>query len=183
MSRYTLTNAFALLVCSTLLFASFGCESVTAPESSEDFFVVDGPNFVRILSTSSSGDYEPMAMSGPVSAMVSASEGGTLTNGRVTLEFPAGALSEDTEITMEMLNDGTLGVELSPHGIQFNAPVVLSMGLEGTTAEGMAASLATYYDNPESGQHEPIPMAAPVDANTTRALIDHFSKYRDGSNG
>jgi len=182
MSRYKLTNAFALLACSTLLVASFGCESVTAPESSQDFFATDGPNFVRILSTSPSGD-QPAMMTGPVTAMISAADGGTLTNGRITLEFPAGALSEDTQITMEMFTDGTLGVDLAPHGIQFNTPVVLSMGLEGTTAEGMAEKVTTLYYNESLDSYEPMPMETPRDANSSRALLSHFSRYADDING
>jgi len=183
MSRYKLTYAFALLACSTLLIASMGCESVTAPEVPQDFDTVGSPNFVRILSTSSHGGHEPMMASGPMSQMVSAADGGTVTNGRFTLEIPAGALSNDTEITMEMLQGGTLGVELGPHGLTFNTPVTLSMDLHGTTGQGMAATVVTYYDNESSGQHEPMPMAAPADENTTRAMLSHFSRYRDGVGG
>ena len=114
--RVTTSNAFALLACTTLLFASIGCSNpgqVAAPDSSPSAIVVDSPAFIRILSTST-GDTDAYMADATASAMVSAEFGGTVSNGRVTLDFPPHALDADTQISIEMLGDGTLGVELSP---------------------------------------------------------------------
>lgn len=173
------TTAFALLACSALLFASFGCSNpgtVTAPDSAPA--VVTSPNFIRILSTSK-GDPAAPATSSSASSMVSAQYGGTVTNGRVTLTFPAGALNEDTQITIDMLDDGTLGVELSPHGIQFNKPVTMSMDLRGTTGEGMGNDAQTYYFNEDTGLYE-LQDKLPGGSDTCNAELHHFSKYKGG---
>lgn len=172
------TNALALLACSALLLASFGCSSdgILAPKL-ESADAGGTPNFVRILSTS--GDVVFDMSAEPVSTVISAANGGTLSNGRVTLEFPANALSEDTEISIDMLNDGTLSVELSPHGIQFNHPVLLTMDLSGTDAEGNASSVTTYWFNEASNSYEEMPMVG-TDSNLTHCLLEHFSRYSEG---
>ena len=171
-------NAFALLACSALLLTSFGCSNpgtVTAPDSTP--IVVASPDFIRILS-SSKGD-PTIARAASASAMVSAEFGGTVTNGRITLAFPAGALSEDTEISIDMLADGTLGVELSPHGIQFNKPVVMSMDLRGTSAEGMSDQTSTLWWNEDWEQWERMEKAA-SSSDVESSYLSHFSKYNGG---
>ncbi len=169
-------NAFALLACSTLLLTSFGCSdpgTVTAPDSTP--IVVASPNFIHILSSSKGAP--AIATSASAIAMVSAEFGGTVTNGRITLEFPAGALSEDTEITIDMLADGTLGVNLSPHGIQFNKPVTMSMDLRGTTAEGMSDQTSTLWWNEDWEQWEKMEKAA-SGSNVESSYLSHFSRYQ-----
>jgi hypothetical protein len=117
------------------------------------------------------------------SSMVSAEFGGTVSNGRVTLQFPPGALDTDTEISIELLTDGTLGVELSPHGIQFNKPVVMSMDLRGTTAEGMSEQTSTYYWNELKGYYELQEKVDGADPNANASAIYHFSKFNSGVGG
>jgi hypothetical protein len=111
--------------------------------------------------------------------MISAETGGTITNGRVTLTFPPEALSEDTWITIEMTEDGTMGVELGPHGIQFDRPVILEMDLTGTTGEGMSKAASTLWYNDYEGWWEEMPHLE-SDANTLKSELEHFSKYNAG---
>jgi hypothetical protein len=175
-------TAFALLACSALLFASFGCSNpgtVTAPDSTP--LVVTSPNLVRILSTSKSGDGPATTQS--ASATISAQNGGTVSNGRVSLDFPPGALNQDTQITIEMLNDGTVGVELSPHGIQFNKPVTMSVDLRGTTAEGQGDMVDTYYWNEDAGLYETQQKLNSSSADKATAALYHFCKYTQGLGG
>ena len=61
-----------------------------------------------------------------VTVLVSAANGGTVQMGRYTLEFPAGALSADTPITVTQTDPSAMVLELQPHGIQFLKPVTLS---------------------------------------------------------
>jgi len=155
---------------------------VTAPDSATEVAVVESPNFVRILSTSKGVSDAPQ-MAPFASQMISAAEGGTVTNGRITLTFPAGALDQDTEITMEMMDDGTLGAEFGPHGIEFKLPVVMSMDLRGTNAEGMAAVTSTLYENEELGRYERVEKAPSGDSNSSSSLLRHFSSYKGNIDG
>jgi hypothetical protein len=139
------------------------------------------PDFVRILPTSKGASSPSFTAS--ASAIVSAQFGGTVSNGRVTLEFPAGALDQDTEISIEMLNDGTLGVELSPHGTLFNKPVTMSMDLRGTTAEGRSDMTAVYYWNDSTGEYEVQEKISSDDENLDKSLLHHFSRFHDGMGG
>ena len=180
------SNALALLACLTFLLASFGCSdpgSITAPDSASHSAVVDNPNFVRILSSSSKGASDPYLTASAVSAVISADEGGSLTNGRVTLVFPAGALDKDAEITIEMLGENTLGVELGPHGMQFNKPVVMSMNLLGTTAEGMAEKASTLWLNEAFDRWERVEKVYDGNPDAGSSQLHHFSKYSGGVDG
>lgn len=183
-ARVRITNAFALLACSSLLIASFGCNpgAVTAPDSATDVAVVESPNFVRILSTSKGANDAPQPAAF-VSQTISAAHGGAITNGRITLYFPAGALDQDTEITMEMFTDGTLGAEFGPHGIEFNKPVVMSMDLTGTSAEGLADITSVLYDNEELGRFERMERTPSGDASLVSSLLNHFCKYSGNVDG
>jgi L-alanine-DL-glutamate epimerase-like enolase superfamily enzyme len=96
--------------------------------------------------------------------------------------FPPDALSCDTWITVEMVTDGTLGVELEPHGIQFNKPVIIETDLTGTTGEGQGGNTATLWYNEVEDWWELIPSLG-GDANTQRSELHHFSKYKVGSLG
>ncbi|MHC4354831.1 MAG: hypothetical protein ACYS0H_19185 [Planctomycetota bacterium] len=182
MSRLTVTpKAFALLACLFLLVASIGCSPGTpiAP-SSAPHYVIESPNFVRILSTSSDGAQNSSFTAPAVTKTISAVAGGTISNGRVTLEFPPHALEMDTEITIEMLNDGTLGVELGPHGTQFNHPVTMTMDLSGTTAEGHSSDTTTLWYNEDFDWWELIDKYPSGDSNVLSASLEHFSKFRGG---
>ncbi|MCK5618012.1 MAG: hypothetical protein KAJ17_01365 [Candidatus Krumholzibacteria bacterium] len=185
MSRNKVTpKAFALLACSTLLVASIGCSpgSPTAP-SSAPLNVVESPNFIRILSTSSKGVQEMSLTADVASKMISARDGGVISNGRVTLEFPPHALDKDTQITIEMESDGTLGVELGPHGIQFNRPVTMRMDLKGTTAEDQGETSVTLWFNEDEGWWERMPKVESENFNSVSASLRHFSRYNAGLNG
>ena len=167
-----------------------------APDSSPSAIVVESPNFIRILSTSK-GDTEAFQAQASASAMISAEFGGTISNGTVTLEFPPNALDQDTEISIDMLGDGTLGVELSPHGTQFKKDVKVSINLEYLrVGQSLAASAqmtepneeglvpvgfisAVYYmqqDGLTITTIEEIPVFI-EDGQTLVFFTDHFSGY------
>ena len=177
MSRRLISSkAFAMLASAILLIASIGCDpgTLTAPSSAPDN-VVTSPNFITILSTPKGAP--ELSLTPSTSRVVSAEEGGRVVCGPFKLEFPPKALDEDTEITMSVIDDGTLSVELGPHGIQFNAPVILSMSLEGTSAEGMADQSATLWYDEEDGIYVMMPKLSSEDKNTLKSQLEHFSKY------
>ena len=143
---------------------------------------VDGPggvgiesDFYGILSTP---DDPALLDAGKVyGSMVSASVGGMVSNSRVTLEFPAGALDEDTYITMMMVDKDNLVVEFGPHGLVFNKPVTITWKLVGTAKEGRAEGTVIKWRNPETGLLEDI-TNLPVDhPNRVKGLLEHFSDY------
>jgi hypothetical protein len=143
---------------------------------------VDGPggvgiesDFYGILSTP---DDPALLDAGKVyGSMVSASVGGVVSNSRVTLEFPAGALDEDTYITMVMVDKDNLVVEFGPHGLVFNKPVTITWKLVGTAKEGRAEGTVIKWHNPETGLLEDISNLPVNDPNRVKGLLEHFSEY------
>ncbi len=173
-SRHT-TKSFALLACLTLLFAAMGCNegSMVAP--------VDGPGGVGVepdfYGSSSTLDNPALPRDGKQGRMVSAELGGTVSNGRITLEFPAGALNEDTFITMQLVDPTDLIVEFGPHGLVFNTPVTVTWRLDGTDREGLAASTVIKWRNPETDVLEDVYNLPSNGESTIRGLLEHFSDY------
>lgn len=185
MPRNSVTpKACALLACSFLLIASIGCSpgTPTAPSSAPET-VVESPDFIRILSTSSNGVQRASAAADVTSKLVSAKDGGVVSCGRITLEFPPYALDEDTEITIEVATDGTLGAELGPHGIRFNRPVTMIMDLTGTDAEGKASASTTLWFNDGENVWERITKIKSENPDNLSATLNHFSKYAGSLTG
>jgi len=170
------SKTFALLALITLLLSSFGCRmgDVMEPEPTPEQFITD-PDAILILSTPKNPNVIQKA--GAVSQFVSAAEGGVVFNDYVMLEFPPGALSEDTEITIGMPEEGKLIVEFGPHGLQFNKPVVMTFDLSNTSANGMADQTSTIWYNEDCGWWEPIEKANSSDENSASSVLMHFSKY------
>ncbi len=167
----------ALLACSCLLIASIGCNPGNVAGPAESPAGNDGPNFIRVLS-SSGASFSRTPVKGKI---IVANEGGYLTNGTFSLEIPPGALEEDTYIEMMWVEDGTLSVELLPHGIQFRKDVLLTMDLTGTTAEDEGDKAGVLYD-PRDGSYESV-KPGPVETNKVNAYLEHFSNYRGKVNG
>jgi hypothetical protein len=109
--------------------------------------------------------------------LVSAKFGGTVSNNRVSLEFPAGALDEDTYITIQMLDKSNLRVEFGPEGLVFNKPVTITWKLTGTTRESQAANTTIKWFDSETGTLEDIYNFPPDEPNKASGLIEHFSEY------
>jgi hypothetical protein len=177
MSRFDHTlRPFALLACLALLLAAVGCNegSVLAP--------VDDPGSVGtepvLLGISSTPD-DPASTNGDKvsGGFVSAEFGGKVTNGRITLEFPAGALDEDTYITMEMVDRSELVVEFGPHGLVFNKPVTITWKLNGTARENLAETTVIKWRNPETNALEDVYTFPADQPNRVRGLLEHFSDY------
>lgn len=76
-------------------------------------------------------------LSGPrvASKRIRAATGGSVELDGFRVDIPAGALPQDTTITIRLPVDPVLGkrvvAEFEPHGIQFNTPVTLSFPLQG----------------------------------------------------
>lgn len=106
--------------------------------------------------------------------MISATEGGTLQLGRMTLTFPPGALVEDTQISMRFTDPSALQVELLPHGTQFQRAVTLSADLQGLLSP-TAQWVGVAWWNESASRWDQIsrqPAGSTVDAE-----LWHFSDY------
>lgn len=121
-----------------------------------------GPSFSR------SGEGTSSAVIGP--------EGGTLsTSWGHQLVFPAGALSEPTEITMST-DPIYVGVHLQPHGLEFpaNAAPVLTLNATGATV-GFTRLAVVYVD--DAGQIAEVLPTRTVNGAVVRTQLRHFSGY------
>lgn len=109
------------------------------------------------------------------------------------IDIPAGALSQDTQITMTALAGPDVAYEFQPHGLVFAAPVKIQQTIAGTYAEKYPALLqgmhGSYYDQPalESAFLDSGKSIAKVNENQIGYLesnasqikfwIGHFSGY------
>jgi hypothetical protein len=170
-------NKRALSILAGLSFlsvlAALGCGtySPVAPSNSPTMPGVENPEFATLLSASKGSD-EAMK-SDVASAMISAKDGGIVSNGYYSVYFAPGALEKDTEISIEMPEFPKAVVRLSPHGIQFNAPVILSLAMD-KTAE-MSSSWDVLWLNDVTGHWESI--GAYVEDGAVKAELKHFSEY------
>ena len=172
-------TAHKLLTAITFLtvLAALGCGTYSPVAPSQETILpgVESPNFLVLLPASKLSDLE---LSMVATKVVSASEGGTVSNGYFTLYFPPGALVEDTEITIEMPRYPEAVVRLGPHGIQFLKEVTLSLplGVVETEAEDYG-DYTTLWLNDETGLWEDI--GGYIEDHTIKAKLTHFSEYSD----
>ena len=154
MSRTKLWSKYIpLLACIAIAFVYWGCSDGTSPTSADRLTegdVVLSPNFVRIF-PGPDGQPDPYLQKAAASAVISANEGGSVTNGRVTLVFAPGALNQDTMITLGMDASGLYITDLSPSPLQFNIPVIMTLDLVGTSAEDNSANTYIAWFHEASG--------------------------------
>ncbi len=153
--------------------AALGCGtySPVAPSNTPTMPGVENPDFATLLSASKGS--EAAIKSSVASAMISAEKGGMISNGYYSLYFAPGALSVDTEISIEMPEFPKAIVRLSPHGIQFKEAVVVSLPLE--MIESPAPSYRILWHNAGAGIWESI--GGRIDNGFIKAELKHFSEY------
>lgn len=163
MSRFRLGSILA--VAAGILIISGGCaESPSAPApvgaGLELLRTPQGPSFDR------SGSESRSKVIGP--------EGGVLEVNGGRLVFPAGAVSEPTEIGMRV--DGEYqGVRLSPHGLQFPAGAQPELELRAVGAGGDRAGLTVVYVDDANQILEVLQTDSHGSRVTTS--LEHFSGY------
>ncbi|TPW17133.1 MAG: hypothetical protein FD129_492 [bacterium] len=170
----TFKNAVSAAAILTLSVLASGCgtDITTAPNPES--------NAPRALTLPSSEQTQPTTFKagrGPaISVLVSAEQGGTVRLGRYQLDFPPGALTEDTEISIRQSHPNTMTLELGPHGIQFAKPVRLSFKTDGISIDEASTTLGVSWFNESSSTWEPI-SHGPVSAPKVSADLWHFSDY------
>jgi hypothetical protein len=168
-------KAIRILTAATFLsvLATFGCGtySPVAPSNSPTMPGVENPEFATLLSASKGTD---VAMRSAVaSAVISAKDGGVVSNEYYSVYFAPGALEEDTEISIEMPEFPKAVVRLSPHGIQFKAQVILSLSLDKVSEAGEGWNVL--WLNDATGLWESI--GGYVEDGAVKAELEHFSEY------
>lgn len=116
-------------------------------------------------------------------------EGGEIksANGKIALKFPAGAVAEKTEISIEEIgNDLETGsgnaFQLLPEGQQFNKPVILTLKYTNEEIEGSNEDELTVVTQGKNGDwFLNISSVTDTQKNTLAAFINHFSKWGYGA--
>lgn len=167
-------TAHKLLTAITFLtvLAALGCGTYSPVAPSQETILpgVESPNFLVLLPASKDSDLE---LSMVATKLISAAEGGTVSNGYFSLYFPPGALVEDTEITIEMPRYPEAVVRLGPHGIQFLKEVTLSLPLGVVETE--ADDYMTIWFNEELGLW--VDTGGYVENGTIKVDLLHFSEH------
>ncbi len=172
------TKANKILTAITFLtvLAAMGCGTNSPVSPTQDITMpgVENPQFVRILPASEGSDRAIFGSNSSSAAqVVSAEEGGVVTNGIYSVYFPPGALDEDTEITIEMPQYPYAVVRLGPHGIQFNKEVIMSLDMDKIDSD--AAEFRVLWYNEDAGVWEDI--GGYMEDGAVKARLKHFSEY------
>ena len=174
----TMAAACAMVACGDRMPTEMTVESAAQPTSSARTSEVVG-----LLKRT-----EPLTESLSATAVIGP-RGGRLQirDAGVRVDFPRGAVSTPTRITVTALRGGNVAYLFEPHGITFNTPVTISQSLQGTAAwkTSLADSLGGSYferllvDPTESYAHSLEKRPARLKDSKTRLefSIEHFSGY------
>ena len=170
------TRAHKILTVVTFLsvLAAMGCGSYSPVAPSRDDATplgVENPLFVRLSSTSKDGVRPMLELMAP--QMISAKDGGTISNGFFSLYFPPGALEEDTEISIDMPYYPSAVVRCGPHGIKFSKEVILSLPLD--VIESDAKEFRVLWYNEDTDLWENI--GGYIEDDVVKVSLAHFSDY------
>jgi len=106
-----------------------------------------------------------------------ASQGGFVELNGFRVDIPAGALSQNTTITIDLPTDNVLGKRLiadfGPEGTQFNTPVTLKFPLTGVLLLGTPIEVARWENGAWTSLGGSVNLLGTVLSSTT----PHFSTY------
>jgi hypothetical protein len=106
-----------------------------------------------------------------------ASAGGFVELNGFRVDIPAGALPNDTTVTLDLPGDAVLAkrvmAEFGPHGVQFNTPVTLTFPLTGVLLGSGPIGVARWEDD------HWVNLGGSISADGTRltGTTPHFSYY------
>ena len=106
-----------------------------------------------------------------------ASEGGFVELHGFRVDIPAGALSQNTTITIDLPTDNVLGkrviADFGPHGTQFNTPVTVSFPLTGVLLTGDPIEVGRW----ENDAWTSLGGTVNADGTVLSSTTPHFSTY------
>ena len=172
----------ALLATSSLLFSLFGCvdNSPMEPEKSASFKrTTEQLTFFKAKTVSLKKVFS-------INQTISAANGGTIqvgdaTTGLSSLIFPAGALSQDTNVTFDW-NSLNFEADFGPHGEQFSSDVTIRLSYKdanlGSTDEN---DLRIWYYDANNSLWELAGQIVNTQEKYVEGTTTHFSRYAIGS--
>jgi hypothetical protein len=108
---------------------------------------------------------------------IDASEGGFVELNGFRVDIPAGALPNDTTVTIDLPTDNVLGkrlvAEFGPHGVEFSTPVTLTFPLTGVVQNGNPIGVARW----ENGGWTELGGSVSADGTRLTGTTPHFSTY------
>lgn len=114
-------------------------------------------------------------------------DGGLLSLGNHSLLVPAGAVTQPTTFSMELLKSEYVMVDLTAtrRGVDvgeegFDKPVTVTLSYEGLRIKDPSKLFILRMN--ENGEHEKLPSVVDTRKRTVSAALDHFSKYAMASN-
>ena len=143
------------------------------------------PDFIGIGSAPS--DPAQMSQVKAVGGMVSAEFGGVVSNSRVTLEFPPGALNDDTYITMVMVDKSELIAALqAPREVVHNQTLNVGTDDENYRIRELAEMVAEVVPGSRvefAANLVPAPRSYRVSFARIHSLLPEFRPQWDGRRG
>lgn len=104
--------------------------------------------------------------------------GGTVSNGKVTIVVPPGAVRGNAEVKVVVASNTALSCHLEinpPEANGFEVPVTLRINASG---QPHVERLGIAWFNPQTREWEPIDSRADVATGIVEAELPHFSEYR-----
>ena len=113
--------------------------------------------------------------------LIRAADGGFVELNGFRVDIPAGALSQDMTITIDLPSDGTLSqrliAEFGPHGTQFNTPVTLTFPLTGVLLSGNPIEVARWENGAWTSLGGSVNTAGTALSGTTPHFSTSGGKY------
>lgn len=161
----------------------FGCSDRTSVPSAPD--LPARSLLTSEVPTTTSGMLELLSLPDPsaprhAEQWIRAAEGGSVSLGGYRVDIPAGALPQDTLVTIDLPADELLSThliaEFGPHGVVFNQPVTLTFPLDNVLLTGGAVEVKRW----ENGAWQPLGGVVSADGTRLSSTTPHFSYYGGG---
>lgn len=187
--RYLPLLPATLFVLGVVFLAGCSSEQTTAPEPRE--FFIDNPEVIRAPAAvrpmlSPKGDDDSDSWTLVAEGEVEDDESTVIQGGRYTLHFPKGAVDDEIDVTVHQYDGGILDIELGPHGVQFDRPVMLTVDYSGTNADPDSPNYdgsfpVFYWYVPERDAWLAMFGRDDPSAKTYTVKLSHFSRYLLGT--
>ena len=172
-----------IALCAGLLALVAGCTSESAPTSAvgpsaQGVSVAIAPDMVNY-----SSDQTQALLESGLNArytVISARNGGKISNGAFTLTIPRGALYQDTQVALAPASAYQMVCQVEPTGLQLRPGYVatLSFDWNGTDAAGVSPlTLNARWFDPSLSTWVPITGVANSSKSRFDAALTHFSYY------
>lgn len=167
-----------LALAAAALFALAGCSDVSQPTlpASEQSINVLG-NSIDLNGVLKFAAMPDLSGTRHAEKYIVASQGGFVELNGFRVDIPAGALSQNTTVTIDLPTDNVLGkrliAEFGPHGTQFSTPVTLSFPLTDVLLQGGPIEVARW----ENGGWTSLGGSVNLLGTTLSSTTPHFSTY------